>query len=145
MISLVIFKQEPVRIPRKSIEKFFKRIIGKESDKHAQGEINLIFTNDKNIQQLNKKYRRKNKPTDVLSFNLEKTSGRNMVFGEVYISVQTSARQAMEYSTSLNEEFLRLFCHGLLHLLGYDHIKPVERRKMEERERNYLKSFVAWN
>jgi len=143
-MRLVMYKQAPVRIPRRPIEKLFMRIMGKESVKSAQGKINLIFTSDKRIQRLNQEYRRRNKPTDVLSFNLEKSSDTNMVFGEVYISVDTSMRQAREYGTSLNEEFLRLFCHGLLHLLGYDHIQAADRRKMEASERHYLKSFMAW-
>ena len=145
MIRLVIFKEAPERIPRKPIEKLFRRIMRQESDKSAQGKINLIFTSDKSIRRLNKEYRRKNKPTDVLSFNLEDPSGTSAVFGEVYISVPASIRQAREYGTSLNEEFLRLFCHGLLHLLGYDHIQTNERRKMEARERHYLKSLKAWS
>ena len=143
-MRLAVFKEESVRIPRKPIEKLFRRIMEKESDKNAQGKINLIFTSDKSIQRLNKEYRRKNKPTDVLSFNLNKSSRNAMVFGEVYISVNTTMRQAKEYGTTLNDEFLRLFCHGLLHLLGYDHIRPDERRKMEAREQYYLKPFMAW-
>jgi len=143
MIRLVVFKQTPARIRRKPIEKLFKMIMKEVSDKNAQGKINLIFTSDRKIQKLNKCYRRTDQPTDVLSFNLEQPPGRSSIFGEIYISVETSKRQAGEYDTTLNDELLRLFCHGLLHVLGYDHIKAGDRRKMEECEKYFLKAFIV--
>ncbi len=143
MMQLAIFTQTPVRIPRKPIQKLFKKIMEEESDRDARGKINLIFTSDKNIQILNENYRRKNKPTDVLSFNLVQPLGKNGVFGEIYVSVATSRRQAKEYGSTLNNEFLRLVCHGLLHLLGYDHINESDHRKMEAREKHFLKPFIV--
>lgn len=143
MMQLVIFKQAPIRIPKSSIKKLFNKIMAEESDNKAQGKINLILTTDKNLQKLNKRYRGRDKATDVLSFNLEKLPLPSEAFGEIYISVETSKRQAIEYGTTWGEEFLRLICHGLLHLLGYDHVKAGERRKMEKREKHFLKSLMV--
>ncbi len=143
MMQLVIFKQTQVRLPMNSIRMLFNKIMAEESHKSAQGKINLVLTSDKNIRKLNKKYRGQDKPTDILSFNLEKPSHHRVVYGEIYISVETSKRQAMEYETTMGEEFLRLICHGLLHLLGYDHVKAGDRRKMKEREKHLLKNLVV--
>ncbi|MGH8014804.1 MAG: rRNA maturation RNase YbeY, partial [Candidatus Zixiibacteriota bacterium] len=140
MIRLGIFKQAPVRIPREQIEKLFNKIIAKEAASNAAGKINLIFVDDRSIRKLNKEFRKKDKSTDVLSFNIETPKHANATIGEIYISVGTARRQAREYNSRVNEVLLRLFCHGLLHLLGYDHIKSADRTKMEACERFYLES-----
>lgn len=116
--------------------------MNEEFDNSVRGKINLIFTTDKHIRQLNKDFRSRNKPTDVLSFNFEKPSRENTVFGEIYISVGTARRQALTYGNTLNQEFLRLACHGLLHVLGYDHIKVKDRTKMESREKYFLNTLT---
>ena len=60
------------------------------------------------------------------------------VFGEIYISAETARRQAAEYETSLGDEYLRLVCHGLLHLFGFDHMKKSDEKEMKAREEQYL-------
>lgn len=141
MIRLRILKQKNVRIPRRQIEKLFGQIIKAEALKNDSGEINLVFTTDREIKVLNKKYRKKNKPTDVLSFNIGNQFGDAGIFGEIYISVETAIKQSRVYGFTLSQEILRLVCHGLLHLMGYDHIKAQDRKKMEAKERLYLKSL----
>jgi len=143
MIRLDIFKQVTVRIPRRHIDELFKKVMEEESDRCAKGNINIIFTTDMHIKRINKDFRGKNKPTDVLSFNIEKSSVRNAVFGEIYISAETAKRQALEYENTINNEFLRLVCHGLLHVLGYDHIKIKDRTRMESREKYFLNMITA--
>lgn len=98
---------------------------------------NLIFCGDKKIKKLNKIYRKKNKPTDVLSFPFEDED----LLGEIYISLDTAEKQCKSFETSLREEILRLFVHGLLHLLGYDHKKKKDKEIMEKLENFYLFSL----
>jgi len=138
MIRLNIISQKGMRVPQLQIKKLFDGIMKQESDKSAAGDINLIFTTDRKIKKLNRNYRKRNKPTDVLSFNYENQFGKKGVFGEIYVSVETARRQAQDYGHALNQEFLRLFCHGLLHLMGYDHKKPLDRKKMKAKESLYL-------
>ncbi len=138
-----IFKQTAARIPRQAIGRLFRSIMEEESDRRAQGKINLIFTTDRHIRRLNQDFRNKNKPTDVLSFNLESKSEENAVFGEIYVSTETARRQAYAYDKTLNEEILRLVCHGLLHLLGYDHVKFNDRTRMAGREIYFLNSLMS--
>lgn len=138
MIRLFIFKETTVRLPQKRLNKLFEKIMKEEADSENSGRINLVFTTDSKIKKLNKAYRNIDKSTDVLSFNIDNSLRSQTVFGEIYISVPTAKKQAKESEINLNEELLRLSCHGLLHLLGYDHLKRNDQIKMEARESYYM-------
>ncbi len=100
-------------------------------------DIELVLTTDKEIQELNKIYRNKDKPTDVLSFPLEEMPG--MPLGSIIISVDTAKRVANELGHSIEDEIKLLFIHGLLHLLGYDH--ETDNGEMREKEAEIIKKF----
>lgn len=138
MMKLYIFKEVSARVPRQKIFNLFDKIMSKETEPDAGSRVNLVFTTKKRIQQLNKSHRGKNKATDVLSFNLGDSSGNDSVFGEIYISTDIARVQAPEFSNTFSEELLRLSCHGLLHLLGYDHLKKNDAVKMQNREQYFL-------
>jgi len=138
MMRLRFFKRTTVRVPWKRLRKLFEQIMKEEADYSWQGRVNIIFTTDKHLQQLNSSFRKKDQATDVLSFCIDQPTDKYATFGEIYISVETSKRQAREYGQTLDAELLRLSCHGLLHLLGYDHIKAADLKKMEARERHFL-------
>ncbi len=89
------------------------------------GVINIIFTNNQYITELNRRFRGCNRPTDVLSFAL-KPSGQSRyqderVVGEVYISREQARKQAKEMGVKLSDELLFLVRHGILHLAGFSH------------------------
>lgn len=138
MMKLYIFKEVSARVPRQKIFNLFDKIMSKETEPDAGSRVNLVFTTKKRIQQLNKSHRGKDKATDVLSFNLGDSSGNDSVFGEIYISTDIARVQAQEFSNTFSEELLRLSCHGLLHLLGYDHLKKNDAVKMQNREQYFL-------
>ncbi|KAF0135124.1 MAG: hypothetical protein FD145_262 [Candidatus Saganbacteria bacterium] len=81
------------------------------------GKLGITFIDDKEMKKLNNKYRKKNKSTDVLSFEIND----NGVLGDVYISYPQAVKQAKAFSWSLKEEINRLALHGTLHVLGYTH------------------------
>lgn len=115
----------------KVLEKHIKGLIGKRN-----GGIDLVLVNDSAIQQLNKDYRKKNKPTDVISFAyLEVTEYKkekgDIIVGDIFISLDTAKKQAKEKGHSLKEELEFLFVHGLLHLFGFDHNTDEEEAEME--------------
>jgi probable rRNA maturation factor len=104
----------------------------------ASEELSLFLVGDGEIRELNRAYRGKDRPTDVLSFSLRE--GRfgeiTPALGDVVISLDTAARQAEERGLGLGEEVDRLLVHGILHLAGYDHeISPREERRMTRKER----------
>jgi len=94
--------------------------------------VNLVFVTDKEIRKLNRQYRKIDRATDVLSFEIEE--GKS---GEIYIANETSARNAKRYKVSLTSEVNRLLTHGILHLCGYDHKEAGDRIVMRKKEGEY--------
>jgi len=137
-MRLNIFKESPIYLPRKRLNILFEKITSKELDKKSKGNINLIFTSDKQMQEYNKSFRNKDRTTDVLSFNIDEPENEDSIFGEIYISIDMAKKQAVSYNATLIEEVLRLSCHGVLHLMGYDHIKKNEEKLMKDKEEFYL-------
>src|SRR5688572_6104934 len=104
-------------IPRKRLQDLMAALL--ESERLTpDAEVSLVFCDEPFIHALNRDYRGKDKPTDVLSFPQDRESG---VLGDVVISVPTAQRQAKERGHSLEAEIEWLFLHSLLHLAGYDH------------------------
>lgn len=103
----------------------------------ASKGVNLICCSDYTIRKLNREYRDKDKVTDVLSFPFEDDD----FLGEIYISTKRVGVQSKRFGFTFNEEFLRLYIHGLMHLAGYDHLVDAEREVMEKAERKYLKKL----
>ncbi|HEV09589.1 MAG: rRNA maturation RNase YbeY [Sulfurihydrogenibium sp.] len=94
-------------------------------------EVSITLTDDETIRSINKQWRGKDKPTDVLSFPQGDTVGyRYRVLGDVIISLPYARRQAEEIGYSYKEEVVRLLTHGILHLLGYDHETSEEDAKV---------------
>lgn len=108
----------------------------------SKAELSIALVSDAQIRRLNKLYRNKDKPTDVLSFPIgEKVNGW-LILGDIVISVDTAKRQAQELGYSLEEELKRLLVHGLVHLLGYDHeLGGEEEKKFFELEEFVLKGL----
>ncbi len=111
-------------------------------------DIELILTNNSQIQELNKEHRNIDKATDVLSFPLE-FDIPNMPLGSIVISVDFVKEKAKEYNHNFEDELKLLFIHGLLHLLGFDHeVDDGEHRKKEEElieKYNLPKSLIVRN
>lgn len=95
----------------------------------AEGELSLTFLDDEGIQAMNRKYLRKNRPTDVIAFALH--DPETSVLGDVYVGYEQAQRQAEEEGIPLAEELLRLAIHGALHVLGYEHPEGMDREESE--------------
>lgn len=101
--------------------------------------ISISIINNKQIHKINKKYRQIDRPTDVISFAfMDDNPNRNKIFhsgstvclGDIYISYEKAEEQAAEYKHSTERELCFLYVHGLLHLLGYDHMKEEDEKIM---------------
>jgi probable rRNA maturation factor len=105
-------------------------------------ELSIALVSDVQIKRLNKLYRNKDKPTDVLSFPIGEKVEDWLILGDIVISVDTAKRQAQELGHSLEEELKRLLVHGLVHLLGYDHeLGGEEEKKFFELEEFVLREL----
>ncbi|PIR94257.1 rRNA maturation RNase YbeY [Candidatus Falkowbacteria bacterium CG10_big_fil_rev_8_21_14_0_10_39_11] len=137
MINVNIEKKVRFIVPRRLIEKT-ANIINKRLKLKNRNEASVVFVSDKMIQELNKKYRKKNKVTDVLSFVDGEVDGRVVYLGDIFVAVNQAKRQAKEKNIGEQKEVIILVIHGLLHLLGYDHIKNSEAEEMEALEKKIL-------
>ena len=129
------------KIDRQRVKRWVSLILKKLG--YLKSEISILFIDDIEMRVLNKRYRGKDKTTDVLSFpqiSDFKSAIRNPQFaillGDVVISLETAKRQAKESGHPFNREVIILLTHGILHLLGYDHEgdkkKAVEMRRKEK-------------
>ena len=107
-------------------------------------EFNIIIIDNKRIREINKTYRNIDRETDVISFALEDYEDIKLphrLLGDIYISIDKAIGQAEEYQHSLLRELAFLSIHGLLHLLGYDHIKKEDEKIMFDKQREILDSY----
>ena len=103
----------------------------------AKGSISVVLVRDAVIRPLNKKFRKLDRTTDVLSFEM----GEEGILGEIVISFETAKRNARRFQVELKEELKRLAVHGALHLAGYDHQSKSDRMLMREKEDRYAKKI----
>lgn len=116
-------------------ENFVKRVVEKVlKQEKKQGNVSVAFIGEGRMRKINKKYRKKNKVTDVLAF------GEGL--GEIVICLREVKKNAKKFNSNFQEELAQVLIHGILHLLGYNHEKSEEeRKKMEEKEKHYLQKI----
>lgn len=134
------------------LEQTVRAVLKKAADVYdltENNEVSLVFCDDAYIQGLNKDYRGKDQPTDVLSFALNEGAEpvivdgpAQVLLGDIVISLETAARQAEEYNHSLEREVAYLTVHGMLHLLGYDHMTEEDKAEMRMEE-EYVLSLLS--
>ena len=111
--------------------------------------ITVTFTNPEEIRKINKKYRKIDKATDVLSFPMfekeeleQKIASKDFLYedmlGDLIISIEKVKEQAMEYGHSFERELSYMLVHGFYHLMGYDHIEEEDKKKMRPKEEKIL-------
>ncbi len=107
--------------------------------------FNIIFIDNEKIRQINKEYRNIDKETDVISFALEDDKTFNTdkfrFLGDIYISIDKAKSQAKNYGHSLKREICFLSIHGILHLLGYDHMNEEDEKIMFNLQEEILSSY----
>lgn len=143
----VVIRNSSVRkriVRRRGLEALAARICAAENV-GDRVEISVLLCDDGAIAALNRKYCRKNAPTDVLSFEQEgpATTPGARALGDIVISLETAERNRGGDRSLVRREVEMLFCHGLLHLLGYDHGTRAERAEMQRKQAQYLYTTKA--
>jgi len=128
------------------LKKNAKIVLYEEGKKEAN--LSIAFVGQGRMREINKRYRGKNRVTDVLSFPESKVllqkfkvgpAQKTQGLGEIIICLREVKKNAKKFNSSFEKELNRVLIHGILHLLGYDHEKGEEEaREMEEKERYYL-------
>ena len=123
--------------------------VAKLHDLDDMTEVDITIVDDEEIHQLNRDYRNVDRPTDVLSFALDEDDeaepelleGQLHLLGDIIISAETATRQAEEFGHGLEREIVYLAVHGLLHLLGYDHMVEEDKVVMRAKEEEALRAI----
>ncbi|MDC3082497.1 rRNA maturation RNase YbeY [Candidatus Pelagibacter sp.] len=128
-----------IKKPNDYLNKKLKILSKAPSFKKKNHEFSLLLTNDKRMKYLNFKFRKKNKTTDVLSFPIKIKQQKRLYLGDIAISYEIIKERSKK--TNFFLEFDKLWIHGYLHLIGYDHKKLNDFKKMLKKEKLILKYF----
>jgi probable rRNA maturation factor len=126
------------------INRFVDLILTHEEAENIENTyVSFLITTNEVIKNINKEYRGKDSATDVISFAYNETEnvGPFNILGDIIISEEKVREQAKEYGHSTEREFYYVLCHGMLHLLGYDHIDEEDKSVMREKEEQLLKEI----
>ena len=148
MIKVNVFSEEKAWSKRlKNQSLFFKKVCRSFPKKYQflnkKVSLNLLLSNNKNIKKLNKYFRNKNQSTDILSFPSSKKIkiSKNTFLGDIIISYNYLDKPKSQELRLFKDKVIKIFIHGYLHLLGFDHIKDKDYSKMLRRE-NFLYNSV---
>ena len=139
------------KVPRSGVDaialkRTARTILASIGENEATLAVSLV--DDDEIRELNRIHCGKDRPTDVLSFPLAEVSdpvGGERLLGDVVISIETARRQAADYGAPLEAELNRLLVHGVLHVIGHDHKRADERKRMKAEERRIAKAIgMPW-
>ena len=150
MININVFSEEKSwskKLKKKEI--FFKKICSSFPKKYQfpnkKINLTLLLSNNKCIRKLNKDFRNKNKSTDILSFPFNKKIkiSKETYIGDIIISFNFMDKPKSQNLKIFREKVVKTFIHGYLHLLGFDHIKNKEYKKMLNEEEKLYKSVIS--
>ena len=150
MINIDVFSEEKAWSNKlKKKEFFFKQVCSLFPKKYQftnnRVSLTLLLSNNRCIKKLNKKFRNKNKSTDILSFpftNKIKLSKKTYI-GDIIISYNFMNKPKSQNIKNFKEKIIKTFIHGFLHLLGFDHIKNKDYKKMLNEEEKIFKSVIS--
>ena len=131
--------EKKIKNPTNYFKNKLKKILKIPSFRKKKQEFSILLTNNKKMKSLNYKFREKNKPTDVLSFPLK---NKNYI-GDIAISFEIINKRSKKTNFSL--ELDKMWIHGYFHLIGYDHRKIDDFKKMLKKENSVLKHFHKLN
>lgn len=150
MIIDFIDDSELVDVATKNEMEMLLEFAAKIENIDEQAELSVTFVDDQQIQEINRLYRSKDQPTDVISFAMEEMGdgeieihGNDLptILGDIIISIPRTIEQANEYSHSFMRELGFLCIHGFLHLLGYDHQTKSDEEKMFTKQKELLEKY----
>ena len=142
ILDKIIWKKK-IQNPNYYIKKKLNKLHQKFKLASKKQEFSILLTNNKKMKELNTKFRKNNKPTDVLSFPLNTTKNEKGYLGDLAISYEIVNKRS-KYS-NFYTEFDKMWIHGYLHLIGFDHKKNEDFKKMYKLENNILNYFENKN
>ncbi|MGI9528898.1 MAG: rRNA maturation RNase YbeY [Acidimicrobiia bacterium] len=146
-MTVDISGQRPATVDVKALQEFVAATLDREGVP-SDAELSISFIGNDEIATLNEEHLGKAGPTDVLSFPIEdaapgvppqaRNGGPPLALGDIFISTDIVSAHAAEYDVSFDDELHLMVCHGVLHILGWDHVGDEDAEKMEAREAHHL-------
>jgi len=150
MINVDVFSEEKAWSKKlKKKELFFKKVCSffpkKYQFSNKKVNFSLLLSNNKGTKKLNKDFRNKNKSTDVLSFPFNKKTkiSKTTYVGDIIISYNFMDKPKSQNLKNFKEKVIKTFIHGFLHLIGFDHVKDKDYKKMLNEEETLYKSVIS--
>tara|TARA_B100000902_G_scaffold395877_1_gene455434 strand:+ start:288 stop:749 length:462 start_codon:yes stop_codon:yes gene_type:complete len=150
MINVNVFSNEKAWSKKLKKKEFFFNQICKAFPKKYKFlgkkiSFSLLLSNNKRIKKLNKEFRNKNKPTDILSFPINKKIkiSKQTYIGDIIISYDFIDKPKSQKIINFKEKLVKIFIHGFLHLLGFNHIKNMDYQKMLNEEKRIYQSVIS--
>ena len=150
MINVIVFSNEKAWSKRlKKKELFFNKICKSFPKKYKfinkKISLTLLLSNNKNIKKLNKNFRNKNRSTDILSFPFRKKLkiSKKTYLGDIIISYNFIDKPKSQKVKSFNKKLIKIFIHGFLHLLNFDHIKNKDYKRMLKEEKLIYSAVIS--
>ena len=150
MINILVLSEESAWSRKLKKKNFFFNQICKSFPKkykflNKKVSLTILLSNNKNIKKLNKNFRNKNKPTDILSFPLNKKRKitEQTYLGDIIISYDFINKPKSQNLHSFKHKLIKIFIHGFLHLVGYDHIKNNDFKKMLKEEKLIYQTVIS--
>ena len=150
MININVFSNEKAWSKKiKKKELFFKKICKAFPKKYRFSDkkvsLTLMLSNNKNIKRLNRNFRNKDKATDILSFPFENNSKiiNGTYIGDIIISYNFINKPKSQKLKTFKEKLIKIFIHGFLHILNFNHVKDKDFKKMEKEEQQIYKSVIS--
>lgn len=136
-------EQEKLQVEKRTIDALHKAMnIASNLHSLEDSTVNIILVDNAKIREINREYRGVDRETDVISFALNDFEvtfpWEREELGDIYISVEKALEQSREYGHSFDRELVYLAVHGLLHLLGYDHLEKAEKKEMRQEEEKIM-------
>ncbi|MGL5355514.1 MAG: rRNA maturation RNase YbeY [Cetobacterium sp.] len=132
-------------LKEEEVKDYICEVLNDEFESEKPVYISVALVGNEDIQRINRDFRDKDQPTDVISFAYHETEdymiGPYDTLGDIIISLDRVKEQCEEYNHSFRREFFYVLTHGMLHLLGYDHIEEDDKKEMREREEEILGKF----
>ena len=150
MINILVLSEESAWSRKLKKKNFFFNQICKSFPKkykflNKKVSLTILLSNNKNIKKLNKNFRNKKKPTDILSFPLNKKIKitKQTYLGDIIISYDFINKPKSQNLHSFKHKLIKIFIHGFLHLVGYDHIKNNDFKKMLKEEKLIYQTVIS--
>ncbi|MHB8905524.1 MAG: rRNA maturation RNase YbeY [Melioribacteraceae bacterium] len=141
MKNVLVYNEKGIRVDKRTVHSIVK-LITSELNLYVKS-LDFNFISSETIIEVNKNYLKHNYSTDIITFDY--SDEKNILDGEIFISVQDAVENSKKYGVSSDNELLRLIIHGILHLIGFDDTTDAKRKKMKIAENDLVKKFQKFS